>query len=114
MFHHHCAGYIETPAEIDRLLENTDTGLVNLVFDTGHYLFGSGIGGSGSDGKVLSVLERYNERGTGCVDFKGGLRWLNKRDYSGWVLVEQEVLAGMGSPKESSQRNRVSLRSIGL
>lgn len=48
------------------------------------------------------------------MDFKGVLHWLNKRDYTGWVLVEQDVLPGMGSPKESSQRNRDFLRSIGL
>ena len=150
LFHHHCAGYVETPAEIDRLLENTDSSLVNLVFDTGHYVFGSGPGGSGSDGKLLPVLERYGERiayihfkdchpgiaaqsrrekwdylkslrlgifcelGKGCVDFKGVLDWLNKRDYTGWVLVEQDVLPGMGTPKESAQRNRDFLHSIGL
>ncbi|HWG84777.1 MAG TPA: TIM barrel protein, partial [Deinococcales bacterium] len=42
VFHHHCAGYVETPDEIGRLLELTDASLLGLVFDTGHYLYGTG------------------------------------------------------------------------
>jgi inosose dehydratase len=33
VFHHHCAGYVETPSEIDRLLLLTDPSLVGLVLD---------------------------------------------------------------------------------
>ena len=42
VFHHHCAGYVETPAEIDKLLSLTDPSLVGLVLDMGHYMFGGG------------------------------------------------------------------------
>ncbi len=42
MFHHHCAGYVETPDEIARLLSLTDPEVLGLVFDTGHYAFASG------------------------------------------------------------------------
>jgi len=150
LFHHHCAGFVETPAEIDRLLENTTSDLINLVFDTGHYIFGAGVDGLGSDGNLEPVLERYRERiaylhfkdceprvvdrsrnegwqylkslgagvfcelGKGMVDFKGVVSWLNKNNYKGWVLVEQDLLPGMGTPKESAQRNRDYLRSLGL
>jgi len=150
LFHHHCAGYVETPTEIDRLLENTSSELVNLVFDTGHYVFGAGADGPGSDGNLQPVLERYRGRiaylhfkdcdpgvadqsrkegwqylkslgagvfcelGKGLVDFKGVHTWLINNNYSGWVLVEQDLLPGMGTPKESAQRNRDYLRSIGL
>ena len=31
-----------------------------------------------------------------------------------WIVVEQDVLSGMGSPKASAQRNRDYLRTIGL
>jgi len=59
LFHHHCAGYVETPDEIARLLELTDPGLLGLVFDTGHYLYGSG----GADGGVVQAgLERFGAR----------------------------------------------------
>lgn len=41
-FHHHCAGLIETSDEIRRFMHHTDPELLGIVFDTGHYLFGSG------------------------------------------------------------------------
>ena len=40
VFHHHCAGYVETPDEIGRLLEPDRFQLLGLVFDTGHFAFG--------------------------------------------------------------------------
>jgi inosose dehydratase len=147
VFHHHCAGYVETPDEIATLLERTDPNLLGLVFDTGHLAFGAGH----SDGHgVLEAMDRFANRvwyvhlkdcepaiaaqsraerwdyftsirkgvfcelGKGCVDFKGVLDWLRDREYAGWVLVEQDVLPGMGSPKESAQRNRDFLRKLGL
>jgi len=150
LFHHHCAGYVETPAEIDCLLDNTDPALINLVFDTGHFVFGSGPDSPYSSGKIVPALEHYGDRisyihfkdcdpeiaararrekwdyikslyngvfcelGKGCVDFPGVLNWLTRRGYSGWVLVEQDVLPGMGMPKKCAQRNRDYLKSIGL
>ncbi len=42
VFHHHCAGFIETHDEIATLLELTDPKSFGLVFDTGHYTYGSG------------------------------------------------------------------------
>ncbi len=146
-FHHHAAGYIETPVEIARLLQLTDPELLGLVFDTGHYLYGTG----GDDGAaVLKALDDFAERirhvhfkdcqpevaararregwdyfeairrgvfcelGKGGVDFPAVLERLKKRDYRGWVVVEQDVLPGMGSPRESARRNREYLRSIGV
>ena len=42
VFHHHGGGYVETPDEIAQLLAHTDPDAVGLVFDTGHYAFGTG------------------------------------------------------------------------
>jgi inosose dehydratase len=56
----------------------------------------------------------FCELGKGCVDFPAVTAWLRQRNYSGFITVEQDVLPGMGSPKESAQRNRAYLRSIGL
>ena len=42
VFHHHCAGYVETPAEVDKLMALTDPGLLGLCLDMGHYAFGGG------------------------------------------------------------------------
>lgn len=58
-FHHHCAGYIETPDEVARLLDLTDPGLLGLVFDTGHYAYGTG---HNDGGEVLAGLERFADR----------------------------------------------------
>jgi hypothetical protein len=38
---------------------------------------------------------------------------LEKLDYDGWGVVEQDVLPGMGKPKESAKRNREYIRSLG-
>jgi len=142
VFHHHCAGYVETPHEIATLLALTDPHALGLVFDTGHYAYGSG----GAD--VIAGLERFKDRiwyihfkdcqpevaaaaraggwdyfealrhgvfcelGLGCVDFPAVLRWLKNIGYSGYTLVEQDVLPGMGNPADSARRNREYLRSI--
>ena len=42
LFHPHCGTSVETPDETARLLDDTDADLVNLVFDTGHFVYGSG------------------------------------------------------------------------
>lgn len=142
VFHHHCAGYVETPEEITRLLELTDPALVGLVFDTGHYVYGGG------PADAVDGLNRFGDRvwymhfkdchpevaararaegwdyfealrhgvfcelGRGSVDFPKVLEQLKQRRYEGYVLVEQDVLPGMGSPLESARRNREYLRSI--
>ena len=54
----------------------------------------------------------YPELGKGCVDFPAMLRWLGARDYKGYMLVEQDILPGMGTPKESALRSREYLRSV--
>jgi inosose dehydratase len=142
VFHHHCAGYVETPDEIARLLALTDPESVGLVFDTGHYAYGAG------HFDVIQGIERFKDRiwyvhlkdchphvadqartlrwdyfealrhglfcelGQGGVDFPALLHWLKRNGYEGYVLVEQDVLPGMGTPKESARRNREYLRAI--
>jgi len=144
VFHHHCAGYVETPEEIATLLELTDPGRLGLLFDTGHFCYGSNT----DECNFGTFLDRFAERiwyihckdcelqiaqrarieewdyftalrhgvycelGKGGVDFPALLRWLRTRNYEGYVLVEQDVLPGLGSPQESARRNRDSLRSI--
>ena len=145
VFHHHCAGYVETPDEIARLLELTNPQRLGLVFDTGHYCYGAGRRGLRRGGRAGSlsatasgtytartVSRRWRGRpgrqqwdyftalrhgvfcelGKGCVDFPALLRRLAARAYAGYVLVEQDILPGMGTPKESARRNREYLRSI--
>ncbi|MEO8289001.1 MAG: TIM barrel protein [Chloroflexota bacterium] len=59
VFHHHCAGYVETPEEIARFLDLTDPDLLGLVFDTGHYAYGTG---TNEGSAVLEGLDRFASR----------------------------------------------------
>ena len=144
VFHHHCAGYVETPDEIATFLDLTSPERMGLVFDAGHYVHGTG----SEDIDIVAALDRFKERiwyihlkdlepdvarrsreeewdyftamrnglypelGKGCVDFPALLRWLARRDYKGYVLVEQDILPGMGTPRQSAARNREYIRSI--
>lgn len=56
----------------------------------------------------------FCELGQGCVDFGAALDWLRGQEYDGFICVEQDVLPGMGVPRDSARRNRDYLRSIGL
>ena len=142
VFHPHCGGYVETPAEIDQLMRLTDPSLLGLVLDTGHIVYGGG--------DPLVVLETHAERvwhvhfkdcdlgvaksaraqemgylqavrsqlfcelGTGVVDFAAVKRALERAGYDGWIVVEQDVFPGYGTPKQSAQKSRDYLRALGL
>ena len=41
-FHYHAGSYVETPREIDRLVQGLDLDLIGLCFDSGHSAFGGG------------------------------------------------------------------------
>jgi inosose dehydratase len=56
----------------------------------------------------------FCELGRGGVDFPGLTAALTRVGYDGWVVVEQDVLPGMGSPAESARRNREYLGTLGL
>jgi inosose dehydratase len=56
----------------------------------------------------------FCELGQGCVPFGDIIVWLQNRHYSGYVTVEQDVLPGMGTPKESARRNREYLKVLGI
>jgi len=57
-FHPHCAGWIETPDEVDALLAATHPDRVNLVFDTAHHVYGTGR--DDEDGRsAVQGIERF-------------------------------------------------------
>lgn len=56
----------------------------------------------------------FSELGQGGVDFQAVVGWLDEHGYDGWAVVEQDVLPGMGTPKESARRNREFLASLGI
>jgi inosose dehydratase len=142
VFHPHCAGFVETPWEVDELMFRTDPSLLGLCYDTGHLSFGGG--------DPVAILRRYISRvwhvhfkdfhpgafqktraesldysgairagifcelGQGNVDFPAVLAELRKARYDGWIVVEQDVLPGMGAPAESARRNREYLKQLGI
>jgi inosose dehydratase len=56
----------------------------------------------------------FCELGKGDVNFPAVIEQLKATQYEGWIVVEQDVLPGMGEPKEYARRNREYLRSCGL
>ena len=141
VIHHHGATYVETPSEIEYFLQETDPDLIGLCFDTGHYSLGGGDPMQGIDklydriwhvhfkdfnpavvtlatDKGWTYLDMvgqgvFPELGAGVVPFNDVLNALEERGYDGWIVVEQDVLPGMGTPKDSAARNRNFLRDLG-
>jgi len=142
VFHHHCAGYVETPPEIDALMSRTSPDLLGLCLDTGHLVYGGG--------NPVDAIARYRDRiwhvhfkdcdealvrqaraegwdyhtavrrgifcelGNGMVSFGNVLDALRVEHYASWIVVEQDVLPGLGTPAESARRNREYLRRLGV
>jgi inosose dehydratase len=48
------------------------------------------------------------------VNFADVIAAMNELNYDGWAVVEQDIVAGMGTPLESARRNRAYLRGSGL
>jgi inosose dehydratase len=141
--HQHIGTWVETEAEARRLFDMTDPSVLGLCLDTGHWTFGAGgdpvaavrefrdrvwhvhfkdcdtavaeasrvNGWSGPEAVGHGV---FCELGKGAVDFPGMLKALEDIEYGGWIVVEQDVLPGMGNPRESARRNREYLRSLGV
>jgi inosose dehydratase len=123
-FHYHAGSYVETPDEIDRLMEGLDTGVLGLCLDTGHSAFGGGdplklVERYGShishvhlkdvDAYALEALKRegagleqawergvFCELGTGGVDLDGCLEQLRAAGFDGWLVIEQDRMLGPG------------------
>ena len=118
--HHHAGTFVETPAEIERLLERTDPDTIGLLLDTGHAVYG------GADpreivrrhgprvryvhlkdaqraeldrvrGSDVSMQEAWTRGvfcplGDGVVDFPEVIEALRGAGYAGWLIVEQDVV----------------------
>jgi inosose dehydratase len=141
-FHHHTATYIEAQWEIERLLEVSDVG---LCLDTGHLLLGRGdpitaVRDWGArinqvhlkDAKLAKLEEIVAEAapveeiwrrkafcalGDGDIDVAQVLQELTGIGYSGWLVVEQDVLPDPADPEQPAldqKRNREYLRAHGL
>jgi inosose dehydratase len=130
-FHHHMGTAVQTPAEIERLLELTDVG---LLLDTGHL---TAAGGDPNNGlrdwrdridhvhvkdvrlEVLRGAAGWDEAwrggvfcelGSGDVDLAAFFAELGASRYSGWLVVEQDWVPGPDEDArgqiEAQARNR--------
>jgi inosose dehydratase len=142
VFHPHCGGYVETPREIEALMSRTDPARLGLVLDTGHIVYGGGdplnvfkthrdrvwhVHFKDCDAKVAALAREqklgylaavrkqlFCELGEGVVNFPAVTAALHAASYNGWIVVEQDVFPGYGSPKESATKSRHYLRSLGI
>ncbi len=142
VFHHHAGTYIETPAEVARLLDLTDPELLGICLDTGHYFYGGGdpVEFVRSQAQRIwhlhlkdiraSVLEKvrrekigfleairsgvFSELGQGNVDLAGVIHELAKAGFDGWAVFEQDVDPTVPgtNPLASATRSREYLRRV--
>lgn len=139
-FHHHMGTVVQTAAEIDRMMENTDPELFGLLFDTGHLAY------CGED--YMSVLNKYADRirhvhlkdirpevvakvkaekmsflqgvragaftvpGDGAIDFKPVFDVLEETGYEGYVLVEAEQDPAIANPFEYALKARKYINEV--
>lgn len=133
-FHHHMGTVVQTEEEIDRFMEEVDSELVYLLFDSGHLSF------AGIDPE--KVLKKYVNRvkhvhlkdirrelveksraerwsflkgvregvftvpGDGDVDFAPIFRILEEAEYEGYVVVEAEQDPAKANPFEYALKAR--------
>jgi len=137
-YHHHMGTGVQTTAEIDRLMENTDPGYVHLLYDTGHLVY------SGEDPEA--ILKKYVKRiqhvhlkdirkdvyekvkagdssflnavkagvftvpGDGMIDFAPLFKVLEQSGYEGWYIVEAEQDPAKANPLEYAIKARSYIR----
>ena len=142
-FHPHVGAFIETEAEVNRLMEETNPDVVGLCLDTAHLMYG------GSDpveltrkwgsrvnylhlkecdgDKLQQVRDNewdyfkgveigvFPEIGQGSVDFAGLLDVLKDINFDGWAIIEQDIIADDPNVNamESAIRNREYLENLG-
>ena len=136
-FHHHMGTVVQTAAEIDRMMENTDPELFNLLFDSGHLAY------CGED--YMYILKKYIKRikhvhlkdirpdviadvkakgesflqgvrkgtftvpGDGVIDFAPIFEVLAENNYEGYVLVEAEQDPAIANPFEYALKARKNI-----
>ncbi|NOU69871.1 myo-inosose-2 dehydratase [Paenibacillus sp. LMG 31458] len=139
-YHHHGGTVVESPEEIDKLMELTDPSLVYLLFDTGHAYYG------GAD--PLTVLRKHEKRiayihlkdirqavldearaekvdfvtcirkgvftvpGDGCIDFAPIFEELLSQGYAGWAMLEGEQDPAAHNPYEYAKQALQHIESL--
>jgi len=140
-FHPHVDCHVQTEAQIERLLRDTN---VMLCFDTGHHVYGGGepiafykkhadripfIHIKDCDMNVKAKMDQQHwsfakavvedimiEPGNGSIDFKLFHAALVEKHYDGWVVVEQDLfpVKSFDLPLKIAKRARENLRQAGF
>jgi inosose dehydratase len=139
-YHHHMGAYVESPADVDRLMAVTGPD-VGLLFDTGHAVFGGAA-------DPVALLERHLPRvvhvhckdvrpgviaqarnegwsflrsvlngaftvpGDGAIDFGAVLRCLHGGGYEGWLVVEAEQDPAVAPSEPFARKGYQTLRAL--
>lgn len=143
VFHPHADSHVETAAQVERYLDETDPALVSLCLDTGHYAY--------RDGDSIDLMRRRPEQITylhiktvhgqrlqeahaqdlsfpkavaagvfcepqdGVIDFPAFQRLLDSLGFSGYAIVEHDLYpCAFDVPLPIAQRTRAYLGRIGL
>ncbi|MBP6717975.1 MAG: myo-inosose-2 dehydratase [Rhodoferax sp.] len=140
-YHHHMGAYVESPADVDKLMALTDPANVFLLFDTGHAYFG------GAQDPV-TLLQKHVKRvahvhckdvrakvidqarneswsflngvingtftvpGDGALDYEAVLSTLKNAGYEGWLVVEAEQDPAVAPSYEYAKKGYDTLRAI--
>lgn len=139
-YHHHMGTGVQTRAEIDRLMADTDPASVHLLVDTGHLTWAGGdplqlvqdhferIGHVHLKDIRRPVMEEATKRGfsfidaieagvftvpgDGDIDFVPILQALSDRGYEGWLVVEAEQDPAKAHPLTYATKARAYLRDV--
>jgi inosose dehydratase len=142
VFHPHVATFVETPFEVGCLFDALAGTQVGLCLDTGHCVYGGGdptdearkyrsllqyVHIKDINAHILGEARRqklnfeqaigagvFSRIGSGCIDFDGFFRFLAESNYSGWAIVEQDVIYGKTatSPVESMRASLDYLKNV--
>ena len=142
VFHPHVGTYVETPLETEWFFDAVSATKTGLCLDTGHCYYGGGdpVREAKRYRALLryihikdinrSVLEQARSKGLnfnqaveagvfttigeGCLDFPAFFGTLLEIDYSGWMVVEQDVKYGgtVIPPGESMAASRRYLQGV--
>jgi inosose dehydratase len=142
VFHPHVGTHVETPREVECFFDAVSGTKTGLCLDTGHCYYGGG--DPVSEAQRYRALLRYTHIkdinrsvldearrkglnfgqaveagvftpiGEGCVDFPAFFRTLLHIDYSGWMVVEQDVKYGATviPPAQSMAASRRYLEGV--
>jgi inosose dehydratase len=142
VFHPHVATFVENPMEVECLFGALAGTEVGLCLDTGHCVYGGGdpveeankyrsllqyVHIKDVDARVLGEARRkkldfeqavgagvFSQVGSGCIHFESFFRFLAESRYSGWAIVEQDVIYGktIVPPVESMRASLSYLKNV--